>query len=488
MSKWMLLLPMLFPIIAGCILAFLKRWETDRRRNGIFMLALSLEVIFSMLVLCAKDVPTLSGAFIEQIPLLFRVDDLSRLFGTLIVVIWWLCGLFSLEYMKHEGGERRFDAFYLIGEGVIFALCLAGNLVTMYLCFECMTLSTMPLVLHEKTKDAVRAARKYMFYSIFGASAALGGIVILAVYAPSITFLAGGVFTAKTFAAHSELYLTAAMVMIFGFCGKAGMFPLHGWLPTAHPQAPAPASAVMSGVITKMGVLAVMRVVFYIFGTSMLRGTWVQVVWMSLAVITIFMGSMMAWKEPLMKRRFAYSTVSQVSYILLGLATMTEAGMLGGCLHIVFHAAAKVTLFLMSGAVIYYTGRKRVEELSGIGRAMPIVIGTYTIASFALVGIPPFTGFVSKEWLAHGAMESGISILWVLAPIVLLASAILTAVYLLPISIRGFVETWQNGKTPIVVSKCMWIPMVCLAVVCVILGILPNGLISWLRQLIVTLV
>jgi multicomponent Na+:H+ antiporter subunit D len=272
--------------------------------------------------------------------------------------------------------------------------------------------------------------------------------------------------------------------MIVGFCGKAGMFPLHGWLPTAHPQAPAPASAVMSGIITKMGVLSTIRVVFYIFGAEYIRGTWVQIFWMSLAAITVFMGSMMAYLEPSMKRRFAYSTVSQVSYILLGLATLTEEGITGGLLHIVFHAVSKTALFLMSGVVIYYTGKKKIRQLSGIGRQMPLVIACFTIASIALVGIPPFSGFVSKEFLAHGIMESNIPVLWILGPIILLISAILTAGYLFPISLDGYLpKNDTDGSSKIIVDYKMQIPLLFLGAGAVLLGIMPNGLIAFAQHI-----
>lgn len=485
MNNWMILTPILLPILAGMIISIIPIFQKRKSRNACMMLGLIIECV--MVFICTGKTGHHLTLFtlVDQIPIYFQIDELSVLFSMLIAVIWLLAGLFSLEYMKHEGDERRYDTFYLIAEGVLVGLSYAGNLVTLYLCFECMTLLTMPLVLYAKTKEAVRAARKYMFYSIFGASASLGGICILAVYAPSITFTAGGVFTAETFYVHESLYLIAAAIMIVGFCGKAGIFPLHGWLPTAHPQAPSPASAVMSGVITKMGVLSSIRTAFYVFGAEFLRGTWVQTLWMSLALITIFLGSMMAYKEPLMKRRFAYSTVSQVSYILLGLSTMTVEGMTGGLLHIVFHAVCKTTLFLMSGAVIYYSGKTKVKELAGIGKQMPAVMICYTLASVALVGIPPTSAFVSKEFLAHGVMETGMNVLFWLGPVVLLISAVLTAGYLLTIAIDGFylqkvdARSLKRYQVDWKISLPMWI----LAVLSVLMGVWPKPLIELAGQI-----
>lgn len=486
MNDWKILIPILLPVLAGITIALLPVFQARKLRDGYMMAALVVECI--VIFVCTGKIGQEITLFtlVDQIPMYFHIDELSVLFSGLIAVIWLLAGLFSLEYMKHEGGERRYDAFYLIAEGVLVGLSYAGNLITLYLCFECMTLLTMPLVLHSKTKESVRAARKYMFYSIFGASASLGGICILANYAPSITFTAGGVFTTETFHAHESLYLAAAAIMITGFCGKAGIFPLHGWLPTAHPQAPSPASAVMSGVITKMGVLSSMRTAFYIFGAEFLRGTWVQMLWMTLALVTIFLGSMMAYKEPLMKRRFAYSTVSQVSYILLGLSTMTAEGMTGGLLHLVFHAVSKTALFLMSGAVIYYSGKKKIKELSGIGKQMPFVMICYTIASIALVGIPPMSAFVSKEFLAQGVMETQITGIFWLGPVVLLISAVLTAGYLLTISMDGFYPRKE------VLSVCkrypvdwkMNLPLGILAILAVLFGVWPKPLIELTGQIV----
>lgn len=223
-----------------------------------------------------------------------------------------------------------------------------------------------------------------------------------------------------------------------------------------------------------------MRTVFYIFGADVLRGTWVQILWMILAVITIFMGSMMAYKESLMKRRFAYSTVSQVSYILLGLSSMTVAGIIGGLLHILFHGIAKTVLFLMSGSVIYYSKKTRIKELDGIGKQMPGIMAGYTVASLALVGVPFTSAFVSKEYLAHGVMESGIKGLFWIGPAVLLISAVLTAGYLLFVSIDAFYPKnqkkgrWEKYQ----INWKMRFPICVLAAGSAVFGIWPETFIQ----------
>jgi len=275
--------------------------------------------------------------------------------------------------------------------------------------------------------------------------------------------------------------------MILGFGVKAGMFPLHAWLPTAHPVAPAPASAVMSGIIVKMGILGMIRVVFYLIGADFIRGTWVQNVWMILSLLTVFMGSMLAYREKVMKKRLAYSTVSQASYILFGLSLLQPVAMTGALLHVVFHAVIKSCLFLSAGAIIYKTHKTNVEELRGIGKEMPVAIWCYTFASAALIGIPPASGFISKWYLATGSLASGIEVFSWLGPVVLLTSALLTAGYLLPITVNGFLPgadydyAGLEKKEP---CLTMLLPLLILAALAVLLGIFPNPLADYIAALV----
>ena len=292
-----------------------------------------------------------------------------------------------------------------------------------------------------------------------------------------MTFTAGGIATAA--GAPQTGLLVITFLVILGFGTKAGMFPMHGWLPTAHPVAPAPASAVLSGVITKAGVLAVIRVIFFLVGASTIRGTWVQNVFLTLSLITVFMGSMLAYREPLLKKRLAYSTVSQVSYVLFGLFCLNSVTFTGAILHIVAHSTIKDALFLCAGAIIHQTHKTYVRDLRGIGKQMPITIWCWTIASLGLIGIPPTGGFVSKWQLATGAMEAGIGAFGVIGPVVLIISALLTAAYLLQVTINGFFpgsdfdyEALEN-KEP---GKLMCVPMIALAAGVVLCGVLAQPL------------
>jgi len=414
----------------------------------------------------------------ETLPVLLRVDGMTWLFTMVVSVMWLLAGVFSFEYMKHEDNNESYYLFYIISLGILIGLGMAGNFMTMYLFYEAMTLLTLPMVLHSRTKESVAAGLKYLFYSIFGASLALVCFFFMNTYG-SIEFVAGGTLDPAKVAGHEGVLLVVFFLAIVGFGAKAGMFPLHGWLPTAHPVAPAPASAVLSGVITKAGVLGVVRVVFYQAGVDFLRGTWVQYAWMTLTLVTVFMGSMLAYKEKLFKKRLAYSSVSQVSYVMFGLSTMTPVGMIGAGLHVVFHSVVKNCLFMSAGAVIYKAHITKVDDLSGIGKRMPIVMWCFTIASITLVGIPPTSGFVSKWYLAMGSLQSGCGAFTWIGPAVLLTSALLTAGYLLTISIKAFLPGADFDYDKL--EKCepnkfMTIPLIILAAAAVIFGIYASPL------------
>lgn len=433
----------------------------------------------------ARDVSFTLFHLTRALPVCFRIDEVSVLFSSMTLIVYLGAGFFSFEYMKHESKEKRYYGFYLIVFGMLNALCFAGSLITFYLFFEMLTLTSMPLVLHNGSREAIMAGLKYLFYSLCGAYMALFGIYFIWKNSDTFVFTAGGVL--HTTAADSGILLIAAFVMLAGFGIKAGMFPMHAWLPAAHPVAPAPASAALSAVIVKAGVLAIIRIVYYIFGASFLRGTWVQTAWLVLTLTTVFMGSMLAYREPLLKKRLAYSTVSQLSYILFGLAMMNASSVTGGLLHVLAHGFIKAVLFLVAGAVIYTTGRTRVDELRGIGKEMPLTMWCYTIASLGLIGIPPTGGFISKWYLAVGSLSSGMPIFRWLGPIVLLVSALLTAGYLLPLTIQGFLPGADTDYTRLKKrepSPWMTVPIVIMTILSVLIGLFPGVIVDWIMNFI----
>ena len=483
----MILLPIVLPVIVGFLLLFLPERVFKSRQSLLNVTGVSF-------VVCALlAIYVISGAagdrlvlfnLVGSTPVYFAIDSLGRLFAGIVVLIFLMAGFFSFVYMAHEKNEKRYYSIYLITFGVLMGLDFSGNLVTMYLFYEFMTLASMPLVLHSGTREAVMAGLKYMFYSFCGAYMALFGIYFLNQYADTLDFVAGGSLNMEAVvrSGNAQLMLVVAFLAIVGFGVKAGCFPLHAWLPTAHPVAPAPASAFLSGIIVKGGVLAIIRVIYYCIGADFIRGTWVQTVWIILAVITLLMGSSLAFKEKIMKKRFAYSTVSNLSYILLGLSMLNATAFVGSLLHVVFHAIIKSALFLFAGALIFSTGRTKVKDFVGLGKKMPVLFASYTIVSLGLIGIPPTSGVISKWYLAVGSLESGAGALTWIGPVALLVSALLTAGYLLPISIRGFLEapadasSLEKYKEP---PLLMLAPIVILAVLTLLLGVYPTPLIDW---------
>lgn len=477
MSAYIMLLPLAVGLCAGLAAGFV-RWR-DRRKLLILTgaaLAANLFITGAICLMPGEELYLPLLRVTDSLCILFRGDALGKLFSALFALIWLLAGFAAFEYMEREADNPRFFAFYLAAGGALNAAAFAGNLFTYYILFEIMTLTTMPLVLHERTHEAVMAALKYLFYSLGGAFLTLFGLFLFMSEGEGLEFLPGGSLGRETL---NGMELLAVFLMILGFSTKAGMFPTHGWLPTAHPEAPAPASAVLSGVITKAGVLGVIRCVFYIVGPDLVRGTWVQTAWIALTLITVFMGSMMAYGEGLLKKRLAYSTVSQVAYVLFGLSLLHPVAFTGALLHVAFHALAKDTLFLAAGGIILRTGRTKVSELEGVGKCMPVTMWCFTLASVTLAGIPPTSAFLSKWYLAVGAFASEIPVIRWLGPVVLLVSALLTAGYLLPVAVKAFLPDKNAQNLP--QGRCepgwrMTVPMAVMTALSLLLGVWPGPL------------
>lgn len=480
-----LILPVALPVLLALCWDFLRL--SGKKLYIAHVGTMLLAACFAVFAALTEDVGELSIRWTDTLSITWRVDGMSRIYLLLISIIWPGVGLYATEYFSRDEKASRFFLFFTLTQGVLNALAISGNLLTFYMFYEAMTLLTVPLVLHNHDKEAVSAAIKYLVYSVIGASAALAGIFFISSLGATGDF-SSGILTQEMLQGKEGLAMGIFMTMLIGFSVKAGMFPLHGWLPTAHPVAPAPASAVLSGVITKMGVLGIARVIYCIADVERLRGTWIQMALLFLSLLTILMGSLLAFKEKKLKKRLAYSSVSQVSYVLFGLFTMTKLGFIGAFLHVVFHSLMKNTLFMGAGCMIHQTGKTQVGELSGLGRRMPYTYAFFTVASLGLIGIPPTCGFVSKWNLAQGALSMGGNLSWI-GPVTLLISAILTAAYLLTIVIRGCFP----GTDMVTEERCeagirMLIPMAIYAVLILGMGIFSSLLIHYLDGLFVALI
>lgn len=465
-------LSMLIPIFFGILLLILNLKES--RRLKLFAVTLAIAASLAFVIVSAIGDKHISELipFSDTLGIVFETDGLSKLFALTTNLIWLFVAVYSFGYMKHEQNENLFYGFMLITLGVLNALWFSGNLLTMYLCFELATLASMPMVLSSLSKEAIKAAQKYLFYSIGGAFLALFGIVVL--YSKG---LGDGIFGVDTVAIPTDdpLVLTAMLMMIIGFGTKAGMYPMHGWLPTAHPVAPSPASALLSGLIAEAGVFAVIRVTRCT--PVSVKGTWVQYVWLVLALITVFIGSMMAYREKHIKKRLAYSTVSQVSYMMAGLACCNSIAFYGAILHYIFHTIIKTALFMSAGSIIMQTGKTNVDELEGVGKEMPVTMWGYTLASLGLIGIPPACGFFSKYYLCVGALgDVGLGAFGYIIPAVLIISALLTAGYLLPVTVKGFFPNKAFIPEKRETGAVMYIPLLLLGVLTFLASLLVENL------------
>lgn len=476
---YLILLTILLPLVLGVYLYF-RKIENRNLKNIIIASVVGLVVIINILLTFFKGEFNLFK-FTENLSVGFMIDGLGSFFSIAISIIWLLVTIYSFEYMKHEENEDKFYCFYLLTFASLMGMCYARNLISAYVFFELVSLCSFPLVMHSKTKESIKAAMKYLFYSLGGAFVALIGVVMLSVKLGVNDFSFVGLTTQTL--SDALYYSVAIFLCVIGFGAKAGMFPLQSWLPTAHPVAPSNASALLSGVITKAGVFLIIRTLFYVVSLNVIKGTLFHYVLIILALITIILGSAMAWSCKDIKKRLAYSSVSQISYILLGLFMFNEVALAGSLIHVLAHMCIKVTLFLVAGAMIYKTHKRNVDDLNGIGKVMPIVMVCFSIASLGLVGVPPLSGFYSKWFIASGALETSLGALKYIACAVLLVSAILTAAYLLPIMIKGFfvkdVEVVKNEP-----NKLMTIPLIILVSLVFLVGMFSGYIFDFIQGLI----
>ena len=388
----------------------------------------------------------------------FRVEPLGMLFALVASGLWILTSLYSIGYMRAHDEEhqtRYYVAFAISIFGAI-GVALAQNMFTLFVFYEILTLSTYPLVAHHGTDRAMRGARTYLSV-LFMTSI---GFLLLAVVwtwsiAGTLDFTEGGILAGK---AEEPVLLVLLGLYAFG-TGKAALMPFHRWLPAAM-VAPTPVSALLHAVaVVKAGVFTVMKVVVYIFGLDLLRETGINVALMYVAGATIIIASIVALTKDNLKARLAYSTISQLSYIVLGAALANSWGVIGGGMHIAMHAFGKITMFLSAGAIYVVTRKTEISQMRGIGRTMPITTFAFLLGALSVIGLPPLGGTWSKWYLLLGAADAD-QIVFV---VVLMVSSLLNIAYLIPMPIRGFFSA-PPGNAPS--SGIKEAPLFCLIPLC----------------------
>ena len=456
-EQWLLLSALLLPFAAAFGIALCGRWPNLREAITLGSAA-ALSLVLIAIYRRLSDGATLSLQLAEPIPGLsfsFEVEPLGMLFALVAGVLWLVTSVYSIGYMRghHEKNQTRFYALFAIAIGCAMGAAFAGNLFTLFLWYEILTVSTYPLVAHAGTPEARRGARTYVGI-LLGTSIGLQLMAILITYSitGTLDFRAGGILDGKLDPAWAGLLLA---LFVFGI-GKAAVMPFHLWLPAAM-VAPTPVSALLHAVaVVKAGVFTVLKVTVYIFGTDFMlqSGASDWLIWFAGA--TILFASLVAMTKDNLKARLAYSTVSQLSYIVLGALLATKMGLLGGTLHIAMHAFAKITLFFAAGAILVAAHKTEISDMAGLGRAMPVTFGAFFIASLSMIGLPPFGGMWSKWYLALGTLEAG---QWLLLS-VLLISSLLNIAYLLPVPVRAFFGKASDGT---VYTQVREAPASCLA-------------------------
>lgn len=481
------LITFLTSFLTGIIIFFIPD-KKEYPRNFLNLFNAGIKIILVGMLL----IGTFNGANYEfRFPLflgfdiLLNADKLSLLFVGLSAVLWFVTTLYAIGYLKDTKNQSRFFGFFSLCVSATTGIALAGNLFTLLVFYEFLTLSTYPLVVHKGTQDALKAGRTYLAYTLLGGAVLLLGMVWLSSLAGAADFTQGGILAQVDPSVYSQIFVIFYLLII-GFGVKAALVPLHGWLPKAM-VAPAPVSALLHAVaVVKAGAFGIVRVVYDIYGIEFAHRLGVLNGLAVLAAITIVYGSVRALFQDDLKRRLAYSTVSQVSYIALGVATMSQIATIGGMVHLVHQGIMKITLFFCAGNLAEAIQIKRISQMQGIGRRMPLTMGAFTVAAMGMIGVPPLAGFMSKWYLGLGALDSGE--IWIIG--ILLASSVLNAAYFLPIIYAAwFMPPGEDAQRPLSEQwdrhrKLLIYPPVFTAVMTIIMGICagaPYSPLAWAK-------
>ncbi len=459
----------LFPFIGAILSGFIPEGK-DNLRNPLVVIISLVSAVATVTVLYHFYHFGSWEIMIHQIApgleIKLRLEPFAALFAGVAGILWFFAVLYSTGYMAHEHNRRRYYIFYLLSLSMTMGIAFSANLLTLYLFYEFLTIFTYPLVIHEGNKEAKTAGIKYLMYSFLGAGLILIGLILTYGNAGTLEFAQGGIVDLSQ--GSQLMWQIAFLCFIIGFGVKAAIMPLHAWLPSAM-AAPTPVSALLHAVaVVKSGIFGIIRVMYSVFGIVALVGLDLGFFVAGLVSVTILVASIIAMQQDVLKRRLAFSTISQLGYITLGAGLFNLIGLTGGLLHILNHALLKITLFFCAGAIITVTGKKKISDLNGLGKKMPLTMAAFTIAAIGMIGIPPVNGFISKWYLMQGSLEAG-------APIfvaVLIGSALLNAAYFLPIVIAAFFKEgdFKKEKGP-EAPLSMLIPILVLVIVCVIVGI-----------------
>jgi formate hydrogenlyase subunit 3/multisubunit Na+/H+ antiporter MnhD subunit len=470
----LLLLAVLAPFLGTVAIILLRRRPNPREAASLATSVLSFSLVAALLPSAFEGatpaVVLLTAA--PRLEIVLRADLLGLLFASVASLLWILTTIYSIGYMRglKEHAQTRYYVSFAFVMGATMGIALSDSLFSLLVFYEILTVSTYPLVIHQETEEAYRAGRKYLVYTLGGGGAVLAALAIAYGLGGDVSFVVGGnpaLLSISTGAARA-----VSLLLIAGFGVKATLVPLHGWLPSAM-VAPTPVSGLLHAVaVVKAGVFGLLRTLFYFIGPGPIVSLGVQPLLLGAAALTILIGSLLALVQDDLKLRLAYSTISQLSYIILGAALLTPAGLLGAAFHIAAHGFAKLTMFFVAGSILVHTGKTRVSELDGIGKQMPGTMIAFALAALAMASLPPMAPFVSKWYISVGAWEVNQAAL----VLVLVTSSVLNIAYFFPIVMRAFF-----GGSPGTVKEgalAMYGPIVATAAGALLLGVwtaMPYG-------------
>ena len=431
------MLAIMVSLIAACLILLTGERSRNLRESWTILASVVKFMVVVSMVPAVLEGKVLEYTILSIAPgllLQFRVDALGIFFAVTASFLWIITSIYAIGYMRalDEHAQTRFYTCFAVAISATMGVAFSANMFTTFLFYEIITLSTFALVGHKQTPDAIKGARKYLTY-LLGTSVGFQLFAIFLTYhaAGTLDFSNQGILAES---GASDTLLIVIFILFMAGIAKAAMMPFHSWLPAAM-VAPTPVSALLHAVaVVKTGVFVVLKVVLHIFGIDLLSRLGLGTALAYFASFTIIIASVIALRQDNLKRRLAYSTISQLSYIILGVALLTVSGITGSIMHIVLHAFGKITLFFTAGAIYVATHKTEISELDGIGKQMPFTMGAFTLGALSMIGLPPLGGFISKWYLFIGSMEAGqIPII-----IVLVASTILNACYFLPIVYVAF--------------------------------------------------
>ena len=472
-------------VLVSLIGAFLILLTGERSRNlresWTILASLAKFIVVISMIPSVLEGKALEYTIISIAPgllLQFRVDAYGLLFGLLASTLWIATSLYSIGYMRglNEHAQTRYFFCFAIALSATMGIAFAANLFTLFVFYEILTIATYPLVAHKETPEAIKAGRKYLAYTLTAGVVILLAIAITYRLTGTLDFKAGGFLEGH---ASADMLRFLFVALILGFGVKAAIIPLHEWLPTAM-IAPTPVSALLHAVaVVKAGVFGCLRVILYVFGPKLLHASGLWLILAYFVSFTIICAAMLALAQDNLKRRLAFSTINNLAIIILGAALLSPSAIKGAMIHMVNHGFMKITLFFVAGAIYVKTHKENVSELDGLGRQMPLTMGSFAIGAMGLAGIPPICGFVSKWYLCLGSLEAKESV-FLLA---FLASALLDVAFFFPIVFNSFFKKPKGDVNTNFdeASMFMVIPLMVTAIISVILGIAPDAFVHFFK-------